>query len=379
MRRTLLSLAALLLIALPAHATDASAKACTGDRRIRDQAQLNAFVAEGCTSLSGTLDIVTFDLTSLAGLEALTRIGEDLSIQANPRLTSLAGLDNLTSVERNVTIHTNDELTSLAGLENLTSVGKRLNIFFNSALTSLAGLENLTSVGGTFDILGNAALTSFAGLEELTRVGEFLLIRDNTALTSLAGLENLTTVGANLRIQSNAAFASLAGLENLTSVGRDLIIDTNAQLTGCACALKGLATEIRPNTFAFTGVGGDIAITGNGGPTCNTPRSVLSEMAACPTGSAVEGEEIAGFALAQAAPSPTAGPATIRFSLEAASHVRLLVYDVLGREVARLVDGSLGSGAHEASLNGASLPSGVYVYRLTAGGRSLTGTLTVVR
>ena len=64
------------------------------------------------------------------------------------------------------------------------------------------------------------------------------------------------------------------------------------------------------------------------------------------------------------APNPFRDRTTIRFRLPTSGPVTLTVYNVAGREVARLVDGELRAGAHEAALSGAGLPSGVYYYRL---------------
>jgi hypothetical protein len=50
-----------------------------------------------------------------------------------------------------------------------------------------------------------------------------------------------------------------------------------------------------------------------------------------------------------------------------AQHVRLAVYDVLGKEVAVLVDGQKAPGAHTATWNARGMASGVYVCRLTSG------------
>jgi hypothetical protein len=73
------------------------------------------------------------------------------------------------------------------------------------------------------------------------------------------------------------------------------------------------------------------------------------------------------FALEQNYPNPF-NPATgIRFQLPGASHVRLSVYDLLGREVAVLVDDRVGPGRYQVSFDGAGLSSGVYIYRLVAG------------
>ena len=49
------------------------------------------------------------------------------------------------------------------------------------------------------------------------------------------------------------------------------------------------------------------------------------------------------------------------------SHVTLSVYDMLGREVAVLVNERREAGVHEVKFDGSGLSSGVYFYRLTAG------------
>ncbi len=83
--------------------------------------------------------------------------------------------------------------------------------------------------------------------------------------------------------------------------------------------------------------------------------------------------------LAGAYPNPFSRTATVAFALPEAQRVTLTVYDVLGREVARLVDGEVEAGRHEAALDGAGLPAGVYLVRLTAGSVTETQRLTLVR
>jgi len=58
---------------------------------------------------------------------------------------------------------------------------------------------------------------------------------------------------------------------------------------------------------------------------------------------------------------------------------RLVVYDVLSREVAVLIDRELQEGEHEVALVGSTFPSGTYVVRLEAGGIVTTGRVTLVR
>ncbi|HLT45963.1 MAG TPA: T9SS type A sorting domain-containing protein, partial [Rubricoccaceae bacterium] len=87
----------------------------------------------------------------------------------------------------------------------------------------------------------------------------------------------------------------------------------------------------------------------------------------------------AGVTLAPATPNPFGNATTLRFSLDAAAEARLAVYDARGREVAVLVDGPLAAGTHEATLRAADLPSGVYLVRLDAAGRTLTQRVTLLR
>jgi hypothetical protein len=77
--------------------------------------------------------------------------------------------------------------------------------------------------------------------------------------------------------------------------------------------------------------------------------------------------QVSGYELRQNYPNPFNPSTVIRFTLLRAQYATLRVYDMLGREVATLVDGMLAAGRHEASWDGGGLASGIYVYRLAAG------------
>ena len=74
------------------------------------------------------------------------------------------------------------------------------------------------------------------------------------------------------------------------------------------------------------------------------------------------------FALDQNYPNPFNPSTKINFSLAVDSKVSLKVFDVLGQEVANLINSSLVAGSHNVDFNAASLNSGVYFYRIDATG-----------
>jgi N-acetylmuramoyl-L-alanine amidase len=70
------------------------------------------------------------------------------------------------------------------------------------------------------------------------------------------------------------------------------------------------------------------------------------------------------FGLAQNFPNPFNPTTAISFQLSDVSQVALKVFDVLGREVASLVEGQKGAGSYTVQWNASGLPSGIYLYRL---------------
>jgi hypothetical protein len=73
------------------------------------------------------------------------------------------------------------------------------------------------------------------------------------------------------------------------------------------------------------------------------------------------------YALSQNYPNPFNPATTISYDLRSAGRVTLRVYDVLGREVATLVDGYQGAGTYTRTFDASRLSSGVYFYRLQSG------------
>lgn len=84
-------------------------------------------------------------------------------------------------------------------------------------------------------------------------------------------------------------------------------------------------------------------------------------------------------ALRQNYPNPFNPTTTIQFELPSETSVRLQVFDVTGRLVTTLVDGSMSAGVHRAVLNGTQLASGIYLYRLETGTSTITKKLVLIK
>ncbi len=88
--------------------------------------------------------------------------------------------------------------------------------------------------------------------------------------------------------------------------------------------------------------------------------------------------------LAHCSPNPFNPATTLRFSVPARGHVQLQIYDLRGRLVKKLVDGTVEAGWHEVvwrgrNAAGQSVASGTYISRLSAAGRLQTRTMTLIK
>ncbi len=146
----------------------------------------------------------------------------------------------------------------------------------------------------------------------------------------------------------------------------DMVLHFRTQQTGIACG----DTEA-----ALTGetVGGQ-----------QIEGSDTIQTLGCSAGKTLAGAEAAEnvaehFALDQNYPNPFNPTTEIRFGLPDAVHVQLVVYNVMGREVARLVNQPMGAGTHGVTWDASGLPSGTYFYQLTAGSFIETRQMTLLK
>jgi hypothetical protein len=85
------------------------------------------------------------------------------------------------------------------------------------------------------------------------------------------------------------------------------------------------------------------------------------------------------YALDQNYPNPFNPSTMIQFEIPEARFVTLKVYNLLGQEVATLINNQLGAGRYRAEFDGRNLPSGRYLYRLQAGTYTETKKMVLVK
>jgi len=96
--------------------------------------------------------------------------------------------------------------------------------------------------------------------------------------------------------------------------------------------------------------------------------------------SAEDGSEIpTGFKLEQNYPNPFNPTTVINYYIPEASNVSLKVYDILGNEVATLVNQFQNANSYQVNFNAASLASGVYVYTLEAGSLKMSRKMLLLK
>lgn len=133
--------------------------------------------------------------------------------------------------------------------------------------------------------------------------------------------------------------------------------------------------QARVGVFDMSGVdvipGGEVALlTLDGIYDIKTARAATLDHVSSPLGIKAKGILPGTFALEQNYPNPFNPSTEIQFSVPVSGHVNLTVYNLLGQEVAVLVDGQMEAGPAQVTWNattdaGDKVASGVYFYRLT--------------
>jgi len=85
------------------------------------------------------------------------------------------------------------------------------------------------------------------------------------------------------------------------------------------------------------------------------------------------------YSLSQNYPNPFNSMCNVQFSMSNAGNVKLVVYDIMGREVQTLVNERLNAGTYETTFDGTMLTSGVYFYKLVTDGFTETKKMILIK
>jgi photosystem II stability/assembly factor-like uncharacterized protein len=85
------------------------------------------------------------------------------------------------------------------------------------------------------------------------------------------------------------------------------------------------------------------------------------------------------FLLTQNYPNPFNPTTKIKFDISHQSYAKIIIYDVIGKEVRALINQQFSPGSYEIDFDGSSLPSGVYYYKLEAGSFTETRKMVLIK
>jgi hypothetical protein len=208
-------------------------------------------------------------------------------------------------------------------------------------IVSFAGIQNDTlTTGNTFDLVVNAPPV--------------------IANSSPAGDTVNAAAGSHLRFSVNASDPEGSRL-SYRWIMHDTVVsaDTSCEITAAAIPSDSVTVVIGDEYHEisrtwFLKDGNTSNVTGDG----TAPRATV---------------------LHQNYPNPFNPTTTVRFEIRDPRFVSLRIYDVLGREVATLVNGKKDAGAYSLEWNAADCPGGIYFCRLVAGTTTQTRKILLLR
>ena len=208
----------------------------------------------------------------------------------------------------------------------------------------------------------------------------------------LAGVKGDTPLDISILPRPDSEFefpvsvdATIPGTYTLTvtdmtlSNGQSLYILDRATNAGMALT-KGMTYEFQLDRVAKLAVVNPFELlrSGPAKATAETePRFVITGQK--PVFTEMPGDVPKKLELSQNYPNPFNPSTVISYSVPEQAHVRLTVYDMLGREIAVLVNELKGPGSYDVTWDATDFSSGMYLYRIEAGTKSMTRRMTLVK
>ena len=211
---------------------------------------------------------------------------------------------------------------------------------------------NKATTGGGLDIVNAANVVAFNNI-----------LWGDTATTG----PEINTTGAAPVIQYCDVAGGFAGTGNINGDPRFITGDTLYNLQAVSPCIGGGIDSLQISGTWYRAPGFDF----DGDPRARPLGPQSCDMGAQEEQTTVDvaTQELAptSYELSQNFPNPFNPTTVIRYQLPVAGNVQLVIYDLLGREVAVLVNEKKEPGSYEVKFDGSGLSSGVYFYRIQAG------------
>ncbi len=246
---------------------------------------------------------------------------------------------------------------------------------------NLSEIWSYSMLNGTFDHLGNAILNSALPgfLTEIKndpyrRQSEFpmtlnsqwsntytqtVYINGTPLFSSSVSLSTVVDAYGTMTIPGGASYEALRIRETLTISGITRVNYSFVAKNGTQVSVS--ATDANPPNSGSINVDGSSYYDGL--------TTSVEQISGLPN----------GYSLGQNYPNPFNPTTNIEYSIPSESFVELKVYDVLGNEVASLVNEQQQAGVYRADFTGSNLASGLYIARIVAGNYTNTIKMTLLK
>jgi hypothetical protein len=198
-------------------------------------------------------------------------------------------------------------------------------------------------------MVGMMPLTSYHGMVSKENGGAKI------TLTGQQKIEYIKMNGININDSSAADFLTVCSFGPFNLKARDSV-------------------EVALAIMAGDNLNSLIAAASNAQRRFNTPTDVPGDHSILPE----------NFELSQNYPNPFNPATTIEYSLASAADINIIVYNILGQEVAELYDGHAEAGNYRVVWNaidrhGKVVPSGIYFYKMTIGSKSISKKMLLLK
>jgi hypothetical protein len=292
------------------------------------------------------------------------------------------------------TVATNQSFNSLLTSGNIVFAGSTNNGVYISNNNGLNWTQTSMTDKWVVSLAANGNII-FAGT---VNSGVYFTTNNGTnwAQTSLnnKSIRSLTTIGNNIFAGTDASGVYLStnngttwaqtALDNrtvwaLTNNGTNVFAGTyqygvySSTDNGSSWFQKNQGYGSSPSIFALL-VANNYVFSGTAG--LSIWRRPLSEIIGIQN---ISTETPSSYSLSQNYPNPFNPMCNVQFSMYKAGNVKLVVYDVQGREVQTLVNEKLSAGTYEVKFDGSMLNSGVYFYKLSTDGFTETKKMLMIK